>query len=67
MSNIISYRENASQNFMQILPHSHLSGCHGENTEQQMLVKLWAKKNLYTLWVGMSISAATGKIKMGAV
>jgi hypothetical protein len=52
MFNIFSHKEKVSQNYIDI--PSHLSQiAYQENKRQQMLVRMWEKRNHYSLLVRM--------------
>jgi hypothetical protein len=64
MFNIPRYKGNINQNEIKISYHPSQNGYYQDHKQQLMLVRLWGKKNPYTLLVGIQISAATMKIKM---
>jgi hypothetical protein len=53
MFNILTHKRNANQNHIEILSYSNQNGCHQENKQQQMLVKMQGKRKSYPLLVGM--------------
>jgi hypothetical protein len=46
-------KENTNQNLNKSSPHSIPSGYHQEHKQQPKLVRIWGKRNPYTLLVGM--------------
>jgi hypothetical protein len=50
---MITIPGNANQNHTKILPHSFYNSCHQEHQQQQMLVRMWGKRNPHALMVGM--------------
>jgi hypothetical protein len=48
---ISGHKGNANQNYVKIPPHSCLNCYHQERKQQQMLVRIWGKRNLRTLLV----------------
>ena len=52
MFNIVNHQGNTSQNHNELLPHTYQNGSHQKEYKQQMLVKMWEKRNLGTLLVG---------------
>jgi hypothetical protein len=53
MLTIPGHKGNANQNHIKIPPHSCCNVCHQEHKQQQMLEKMWGKRNACTLLVGM--------------
>jgi hypothetical protein len=51
--NILGHKGNANQNYIKILSHSSQNGYNQEYRQQQMLAKMWGKRNPHTLLVGM--------------
>jgi hypothetical protein len=51
MFNILSYKEIANQNDIDIPFYPCKNGYHQENQQQKMLIRVWGKKNPYTLLV----------------
>jgi hypothetical protein len=49
MLNNPSHKENANQNNIEISPHSNQNGHDQEHKQQQILVRIWEKRNLYML------------------
>jgi hypothetical protein len=50
MLNISDHKGNANQNHIKIPPHSCENGYYQEHKQQQMLVRMWGKKEpLYTV------------------
>jgi hypothetical protein len=49
MINIPGHKGNANQVGIEILPYSSQNGYHKECKQQQMLAKMWGKRNLCTL------------------
>ena len=52
MLNITNHQGNANQNYSEISPHTCQNGYHQKEPKEQMLVRVWRKKNLHTLLVG---------------
>jgi UDP-N-acetyl-D-mannosaminuronic acid transferase (WecB/TagA/CpsF family) len=52
MFSILGHKRNANQNDIEISPHSSQNGYH-QKYKQQMLVKMWGKRNPYILLVGI--------------
>jgi hypothetical protein len=61
MFNIFSHKGNANQNYTEIPSCPSQNGCHQEN---KCKVRIWGKRSLYILLVGMEISAAIMAISM---
>ena len=53
MLNITNHQENANQNYNEISPHSYQHGYHQKEDKQQMVAKMWEKRNPCTLLVEM--------------
>jgi hypothetical protein len=53
MLTIPSHKGNANQNHTKISYHSCYNSYHKEHHHQQMLVRMWGKRKLHTLLVGM--------------
>jgi hypothetical protein len=47
MLTIPGHKENANQNDTGIPPHPRQNGCHDENKQQQMLVRIYRKRNYF--------------------
>jgi hypothetical protein len=62
--NILNHQANANQNYTEISFHSSENDYHQENTQKQMLAKMWRQRKSYTLLVGMQFSTFTMKISM---
>jgi hypothetical protein len=48
------HKWNANQNHVKIPPHSCQNGYHHQYKQQEMLVRMWRKRNLHTLRVRIS-------------
>jgi hypothetical protein len=48
--NILSHKGNANQNYIKIPPHSYYNGYHQEYEEQEILLRMWGKKNPKHCW-----------------
>jgi hypothetical protein len=57
MFNILSHKENANQNNTKIPSHLSQIGNQQGNKQQQMLARMWRKRNLHTPLVEMSTIA----------
>jgi hypothetical protein len=53
MFNIFNHKENRNQSNIEISAHLMQNGYHQENKQQQMLVRIWKKRNTYTLLAEM--------------
>jgi hypothetical protein len=53
MLSIPCHKGNGNQNHIKIPPHSCENGCHQEHKQQQMLVRMWGKRNPHTLLEGI--------------
>jgi alpha/beta superfamily hydrolase len=53
MCNLFGHKGNANQNDIEIPPHPSQNGYHQEHKQQQMLARMWRKKNTSTLLVEM--------------
>jgi hypothetical protein len=51
--NIPGHKKYINQNHIKILLHSIQNGNHQKHKQQQILDRMWGKRNPYTLWVGM--------------
>ena len=62
---IVNYHRNANQNHNVISPHICLfDDCHQKDHRQQMLARMWRKRNSSILLVGMLIGSATMETSM---
>jgi hypothetical protein len=59
MLTILGHKGNANQNHTKILPHPCQNDYHQEHQQQQMLARMWGKRNPHTLLVGMQASTTT--------
>ena len=53
MLNITHHQRNVNQNHNEILPHTCQKGQNQNHEKQQVLVRMWRKKNPLVLLVGM--------------
>jgi hypothetical protein len=53
------HKENANQNHTKILPHPYCYSYHQKHYQQQVLTRMWGKRNPHTLLVGMKASATS--------
>jgi hypothetical protein len=60
MLTISSHKGNANQNHTKIPSHPCLNSHHQKHHQQHVLVRMWEKRNLHTLLVGMQAGACTG-------
>ena len=58
---ITSYRRDANENHHEIPPHTDQNGRHNQSKKQQVLERLWRKRNPSSLLVGLQIGATTMK------
>jgi hypothetical protein len=56
MFTIPGHKGNANQNHSKIPPHPCLNSCHQTHHQQQVLARMWGKRNPRTLLVGMQAS-----------
>jgi hypothetical protein len=59
MLTISGHKRNANQNLTKIPPHPCLNSYHQKHHQQQVLVKMWGKRNPCTLLVEMQAGATT--------
>jgi hypothetical protein len=59
MLTISSHKENANQNHTKISPHPYYNSHHQKHHQQHELARLWNKRNLCTLLVGMQANATS--------
>ena len=53
MLNTTKYKKNATQNYSEVLPHTGQNGHRKKVYKQEMLERVWSKRNPPTLFVGM--------------
>jgi hypothetical protein len=59
MLTISGHKGNANQNHTNIPPHPCWNGYHQKHHQQQVLARMWGKRNPHTLLVGMQASTTT--------
>ena len=57
MLNITHYQRNANQNHYKVPSHDSQNGCYQKVYKQQMLERVWRKRNPLTLLVGVQSTA----------
>jgi hypothetical protein len=60
MFNIFGHKRNVNQTYIEILPHHRRqNGYHQKHRQQQMLARMWGKRNTSTLLVEMKLITTT--------
>jgi hypothetical protein len=62
--NILSYQGNENQNGPEILLHTNQNGYHKKLGGQQMLARMWRKRNTPPLLVGLQVGTTTLEINL---
>jgi hypothetical protein len=66
MLTISGHEGNVNQNHTKNPPHPCYNSYHQKHHQQQVLVRMWGKRNPYTLLVGMQASVTTLENNMEA-
>jgi hypothetical protein len=60
----LTIKEIKNQNYVVITPHPIQNSYHQYYQQQQMLAKIWGKRNTSILWVRMQVSATSMESNM---
>jgi hypothetical protein len=67
MFNILSHQGNANQNDPEVPPHTSQNGYNKKLRKQQMLARIWRKRNIPPLLVGLQAGTTTLEINLAVL